>query len=842
MKKMVIKGIVSAAVFFISLFAVSAVMNKGNTDMTMEMSPATFPLVYMNSEEEKFNCLRGYVGEMNGSSLRETITPLMDGRRLSVFIEKMGNEIEGLSFEVRSVDGQRLVENTVVYNYEEDSEEIRAVFAVKDLIEENVEYNLILFLETKDGKMLRYYTRIIQAPEYFGEQKLDFVKNFHERSFDKEAAKSLTMYMESNEEGDNSSYSYVNIHSSFQQITWGDLDVSVVEEPVYYLREIGPSTANFNVSYLVKIPEGREENYYTVTEFYRIRYTTERTYLLDYERKMRQLFREDDTAFINNKIMLGINSQDIELMESDGGNVFAFVNENKLYSYNISDNKFAVLFGFYDEENRDRRTLYNAHEIKILNVDETENVQFLVYGYMNRGRHEGQTGLQVCYYNSMLNTIEEAVFIPDNRSYEMIKADVEQLSYVNKDNSLYVLLAGSVYEINLESKNYKTIVSDLKEGGYQISESNRMLAWESGEEEEYNEELTLMNLNSKKQTKILADRGEMIAPLGFMEEDLIYGTAKKADVEKDRGGKVLVPLYRIEIQNENDEVLKTYSQPGVYVVSASIEDNLINLKRVERNEETMQYVPIEDDQIMNNEEAAVGENRIETAVTGEYETIVQIAVKSNIDKRTLKFLTPREVLFEGGRDVHIVPEETDTEHYYVYARDGIDGIYTDPGNAINRAAELSGVVIGDRGEYIWISGNRNIKNQIMAIEADASNEERGSLAVCLDTILNYEGIPRNTAYMLEHGNTALSILENNLPEAHILELSGCSLDSVLYYVNRDIPILAMLNDQNAVLIIGFNELNTVLMDPLTGEIYKKGMNDSKEWFEENGNSFITYVR
>ena len=96
--------------------------------------------------------------------------------------------------------------------------------------------------------------------------------------------------------------------------------------------------------------------------------------------------------------------------------------------------------------------------------------------------------------------------------------------------------------------------------------------------------------------------------------------------------------------------------------------------------------------------------------------------------------------------------------------------------------------------------------------------------------------------MLERGTTAVEILEDNLPDAQVLELSGCSLNSVLYYVNQDIPVLALCNDGNAVLIVGFNELNTVLMDPLTGEVFKKGMNDSTQWFEENGNSFITYIR
>ena len=69
-----------------------------------------------------------------------------------------------------------------------------------------------------------------------------------------------------------------------------------------------------------------------------------------------------------------------------------------------------------------------------------------------------------------------------------------------------------------------------------------------------------------------------------------------------------------------------------------------------------------------------------------------------------------------------------------------------------------------------------------------------------------------------------------------------SLDAMLYYVNQDIPVLVTMKDGNAVLLIGFNEKNTVVMNPETGTVYKVGMNDSKEWFEENGNSFITYIR
>ena len=156
---------------------------------------------------------------------------------------------------------------------------------------------------------------------------------------------------------------------------------------------------------------------------------------------------------------------------------------------------------------------------------------------------------------------------------------------------------------------------------------------------------------------------------------------------------------------------------------------------------------------------------------------------------------------------------------------------------------MSGTEVNEKGAYVWIRGNRALKNQIMAIKGAAITEEKNSLAVCLDTVLQYEGIMRNTEYMLNRGETIVEILEENLEGARILDLSGCSLDAILYYINKDIPVLACLNDGNAVLIIGFNELNTVLMDPLTGGTpYKKGMNDSTQMFAENGNRFITYMK
>ena len=301
-------------------------------------------------------------------------------------------------------------------------------------------------------------------------------------------------------------------------------------------------------------------------------------------------------------------------------------------------------------------------------------------------------------------------------------------------------------------------------------------------------------------------------------------------------------MYCVRIQSENGSVLKTYRKDGVYVTDSTIEENQITLSRVIWNEESGTYEETEDDQIMSNEQLQEGTNKIEEVVTENYETIAQIVVKNEIDAKSLKRLTPREVLFEGNHDVTLSELETTEARYYVYGKNGIERIDSNPGKAVALAYTMSGVVVDDVGRYIWRRESRSARNQIMAITEDEMSETRSSLAVCLDTILKFEGVSRDTQRLLDRGSTVFTILGSDLQDSTVLDLTGCSLDAVLYYVNQDIPVLALLEDGNAVLVVGFNELNIVVMDPVTGTLYKKGMNDSTEWLNENGNRFITYVR
>ena len=72
-------------------------------------------------------------------------------------------------------------------------------------------------------------------------------------------------------------------------------------------------------------------------------------------------------------------------------------------------------------------------------------------------------------------------------------------------------------------------------------------------------------------------------------------------------------------------------------------------------------------------------------------------------------------------------------------------------------------------------------------------------------------------------------------------MSGCSVSMVLYYVSQGYPVLALEGVAEAELITGYDPQNIILTNPLTGESYKKGMNDSTQMFEELGNLFVVCI-
>ena len=714
MKKTIIRIAVCVVVFLASALIIGNIMNQGHNNMTMEMAPATLPMITMESGGVACNELHGNTVEMDVAYQKDCITLLGEGRQANFTVDTFGREITGISTEVRSIDGSRLIENSEVTGWKANGKSFSVSLTLKDLIDTNTQYSLTLILELEGEQKVYYYTTILWNDDVHISEILEFATDFHGKLYDKEVAKELTKYLEPNSKlTDNGTFHKVNIHSSFQQITWGSLEPVQEDAASIRLTQISGNVASLLMDFVVSTGEGKNKIYYNVEEYYRVRYTSERMYLLDYERTMTQI-PDTTRMYANDKILLGITDENVDMMESADGNTVVFSDMGQLLSYNAATNGLTVIFSFYDKDNADRRTLYDNHGIKILDVDEGGNVKFAVYGYMNRGRHEGETGIQIISYDNSLNTIEEEVYIPYSKSYAVLKDEMEQLLYRNRQQHVYFFLENGVYDVDLENRSAEQLVSIRQDDSLQVSENHEIIVWQEGDDINHSNQLNVRNLNTGEQTVIRAEDGEAIRPLGFMGEDIIYGVARESDIRTENSGQIFYPMYKVCISNSSGDNLKEYGQDGIYIVDCAIEGNQITLSRIQRSENGS-YQEILDDQIMNNVEEEPGQNKVVTADIDIYERYVQIQTKTTIDTKTIKVLNPKEVVFEGGRELTL-DAVSEVSRYYVYNAYGVQGIYSAPGKAVKEAYDSAGVVANDRGITVRLKGNRVSRNQIKAIK------------------------------------------------------------------------------------------------------------------------------
>lgn len=841
MQKGMIKAVVLSVVFFVSLSVFSIFTNQVNEDLTTEMADVTLPILSLYTNNIEINELRGYTSEMDAAFMRDTITPISEERILPVKINTYSNTIDAVSYEIRSLDGERLIADGEIEAFVQERGQIRSEFKIQNLLEEGQEYLFIICLES-GGEQIYYYTRILEPVDCHVPETLEFVQEFHDTTFMKEEAASLSMYLESGT-GDNTTLHYTNLNSNLKQISWADFAGERLTTAVPSLKEITSTYNVISMDYVMtRVGEDGVIEYYNVEENYRVRYTAQRMYLLDFERTVNEIFRGETADLQGKNIQLGIRSAEVEYKSSDTGNIVAFVQEGELWSYDQGENTLAKVFSFRGYEGIDERENYDAHDIKIVSLDEAGSITYIVYGYMNRGIHEGRVGTAIYRYDSLANTNEEVLFIASAQSYEVVKADLGQLMYVNEGGVFFIMLGEAVYSIDLGTLEIKELISDLKEGGFAISESNRYFAWIEPGDELGSSEISIADFTTEQIETITAGEGEYLVPLGFMEEDFVYGAVKISDVETNAAGKAVYPMCRIQIAgllSGDVKILKTYEKEGYYVSDIEMEGFTIYLNRIQHNGNG--YVSAEQDMIMNREgDTNKAVNVAKSHDEGKQQQI-QLVLKKAVAENAPELLTPKETLLEESREVAFEQSALQSE-YYVYAQGKVLLSTDNVSDAIARANSAMGVVIDKDQQYIWKRSRKTVQTAFKEMSVGDEDKNAGSIAQAMNAMLRREGINISVSALLEQGETPKDILSNTLREAKVLDLTGCSVDDFLYYISNGAPVFAMTDNDNAVLVIGYDAAYITIYDPMRNMTYRKNITEADEMFADTGAVFFTYLK
>lgn len=832
-KKIVIRAGVLTAMFIAAVILFSYLTNRSNTDMSADMGSATLPQITFSTEGYTVNTLSGYRQEMDIPTMRDTITPVTNSQ-LDIGISAYDADVTELSWQVYTLDGEEMLQEDTVSSPEDT---VTVQFDAQDVLAGERVLRITL---QADGNPVYYYTRIVDSTDTNYKTCLDFAQNFLTAEMDKDQQDALSGYLESGSDT-GSGFQRVTINSSIDNVTWGSLEPEIRGDVRWEIRECNETYTSIVLSYRVRCPgaEDNAEAEYDVEEFFRIRVSGDNQYLLNYNRTMNQKFNGRNQPLDENGILLGIAPSDLEYCNNDDGTIVSFVQNRELWNYDGDTGELSQVFSFAESESRDARNLVNRHEIHIVSVEDNGSTTFLVCGYMNRGDHEGETGVAVYYFDAEKNYVEEKAFVPSTKGYYVMKEELGKLVYYSSENEcLYAMINGALYCVNLAEDTREVLVRGLEDGQYQVSEDGRLIAYQSGGTLNESQTITILNLETGDSFDITSEGEEYIRPIGFIRNDLAYGTMRAADAGQTSAGQSIFPMYKVDIVSLNGENVESYEVADIYILDGYIEENMLTLTRATRNGNV--YTGTSDDYITNNEAVQESNITLESYTDSTRGRVMRLRIADGVSDTTPRLLQPRMVL----RDTSTTVEFDDTElegRYYVYALGELQGVYDHAGFAVQRADALGGVAVTSRQAYLFERGNLSTVYEVENTEAFSAAEGESTLAACLNYILTWEGKQADVAEELANGTSPEDILTTHTGEEG-LDLSGCSVEEILYTISRETPVIAMLSDGHAVLLIGYNQTNVAYLDPADGQRYSVSKTELESMVNAFGNTFIGYAK
>lgn len=834
MKEKVKRAGILTFVFLIAVIVFSFLTNQGNADMTADMGGATLPRIQIVSGEYEINPLVGYVSEMNVGKMRSTITPVDFQSGITLRIEEGVLPIKALTYEVCSSDGKEILYKE---KRKEIGEEPSLTFPGLELADREAILKLTLHTEKQD---IYYYTRICTKEGTDSDACLAFAERFHNMTFGKENTESIAAYLENGTQDDETeNLQKVTIHSDAEHLTWGELRPQIKGEVSRSIKEISGNYMTIVYDYEVECAgEQDETEVYQIREYLKVRYAEGTEYLLDYERTMEQELDASGNVLDNNGILLGIAKEELPYMANEAGTIVSFVQAGELWNYNQSQDALSLVFSFADSEGYDIRNLCKEHEIQIVSVNEQGDTTFKVIGYMNRGEHEGEVGTAIYFFDIEKNFVEEKAFIPDNISSEILLKEQEQLVYYNEQQEvLYAMKEGTLYKVDLEKGKKEALVENLEKDQYVSSKDGRLLAYQTVSSLENAEEVKVLDFVTGKERTVTCSSGEFIRPLGFISEDFVYGIGRKEDAGAFVTGEHVCPMYKLEIRDTDNEVVKTYQADQVYVTGVTVEEKMLILDRVVKNESV--YTAVAKDYITSNEEVEKSNISVETYTSDEKERQVRIKYESGISDKKPKLLKPKQVLFENPV---LIPfeEEGEAEVFYTYGKGKLLGIYASAADAIRQANENQGLVVSESQKYVWERGNRSLVYDIAGVDL-SPYQEGNTLAAALNRLFAYEGKTVDAAGEMAAGKKPIEILQEQFL-GNVLDLQGCSPEELCYILGKGTPIIAMTDLNNAVLLIGYNDSMITYVKPDTGEKVSVPYEELEALTVASGNTYLGYLK
>ena len=855
MLKQIYRIIILIIIFIASLYYFGRDIKEVifNIDNTTSMENTTFPLLSLRSEGELINLLHGYSSNLDANSIREALMPIDMEQSYEVLIDQNEYDIRKLNFEIRNFSSNELIEKGSVSVFDEDKGiKIAKINLTSELMKDK-EYAVKITLISSESRKMYYYHRIKKHDRTYLADKLDFVMGFHEAIKDKAKAEEYIKYLEPDGKKDNTTLANINIHSSFDLITWGSLKPEFITGIIPTIAENYSDMASVVLEYIISANTSGIPELYRVKEMYRIRYSPDRMYLLNYERRMEALFDVQLTSVSKSQLKLGITDEPFTAyLSSPDKKKFAFVRSRELWFYDLENNEIVRVFSFRQEDTDYIRDIYDQHDIKILNMDAEGNIDFMVYGYMNRGQYEGRVALVIYKYIRSDCRIEEKVYIPLDEPYQTLKENLGAFAYVNSLDVFYFHIYNSIYAYDLITRQITELADNIDKNDVVAFCEEGYVAWQESSNPKDANSIRIMDIETGDIQLINANRGYKIMLLDKINSNLIYGYVNEDDITVLIDGTTIVPMNKIEIATTDRKVLKPYYKEGYFITEIEVRDNTIELYRAseQKIEGRKIFTPITNDYIMNQSIEKKQFLNVVTRITEASLTEYYLELPSEFSMEELPntLYTVNTIISEDPtlrlpKNRHYLTEESTLSSvniYYTYILGELEKSYYEASDAIAEADKGVGVVLSNLNRLVWERGMKANKNIISQFDTVDLSPTQNTMESCIKLIANYMGKNIDNKNFDFINTSTYDIFIQHL-DAEPIRLTGATLDQVLYYVSKGRPVIAMTSHSDAVLIYGYDAYNIFMIDPKLGKTNKLGIQDSTQLFEKAGNIFISYL-
>ncbi len=839
MVKYIYKTVILIMIFIASLFLFGRNMKTDMNDEAKEVSISeeTYPRVTLQTQGKVINTLYGYSGAVEASTVRESVTPIDQSRKLGLLFGKAKSRLINLACHV--IDK----ETGEVYC----TEEAHAIAAHQERVDITFDYSFktsteyILDIEaTSDqGRTIHYYTRLkYYLDNSHLQEKLTFVKKFHQNTFIKSKSEELMRYLESSATNQNNTLSHVDITSNAELVTWSGMSPKIISDELVTVKEYNMETACIQYNYFIQAATASGDEKYHVKEFYRVRYAGGQNYLLNFERSMESIFDPHKASSKSNQLKLGITEDNKQkMLTNKKENKLYFARGGNLYEYDMSACTIKTIFSAFSGNASYDYRAYDEQAIRLLKIDDKDNLYFCAYGYFPRGRYEGDVAVVLFEYTAD-GQLEEMVYMPMNTTYQQLHADFEEYGYVSSRGIYYFTVADTVYAYNMTGKRLEKVAENIKQDSFMTMEGANCYTWSSSLAKGYGESITIYNLeNDEKKVLYRPDKNSYIRLLGVIEDNMVYGYVRQEDIGRTKNGSRVIPCHELYIASTTGEVRRQYSKKNIYVQKIVSNGNVINMSLCKRASDGT-YVSAGEDTILNNTEKNSSRFSYVSRVTNKCLTEWYIQFPDSYEMKTQpKWGDMITTVKTSERYVRL--ERPKVTKYYVYAGGKITASYESVANAIQQADEKMGVVVSSNHQVVWERSGAFIQNMIGGIELKRVENGVSSLASCVHMVLKANHYDVDVADIEKQGQNVYEMLAKYLQRP--VNLKGCSLEEILYFVSGNKPVIAMTGSNHAVVIGGYDTHKLLIYDPLQGKKKMVSRSEYEKTLKMAGSQFVSYM-